>query len=98
MRTTGPRSIVNSRLQSSFRRDFAKLPREIQERARAAYRRFRENPNHPGLQFKRLHTTLPLWSVRITDSYRAVGVRNDDTIIWYFIGTHAEYEKMLNSL
>lgn len=77
MRTTGPRSIVNSRLQTSFRRDFAKLPREIQERARAAYRRFRENPNHPGLQFKRLHTTLPLWSVRITDSYRAVGVRND---------------------
>jgi hypothetical protein len=51
------------------------------------------------LQFKRLHATLPLWSVRISDSYRAVGVlKKNDEIIWFFIGTHAEYDKMLAKL
>ena len=88
-----------SRRHPSFRRDFARLPRDIQRRARAAYRRFQADPAHPGLQFKRLHTTLPLWSVRISDSYRAVGVRSDnDTIVWFFIGTHAEYDRLLASL
>jgi hypothetical protein len=47
-------------LHLSFRRDFAKLPREIQQRARTAYRRFKADPTHPGLQFKPLHSTLPM--------------------------------------
>jgi mRNA-degrading endonuclease RelE of RelBE toxin-antitoxin system len=89
---------VNSRLHPSFRQAFAKLPADIQRRAQAAYRRFQADPAHPGLQFKRLHTILPLWSVRITDSYRAVGVRKDDSMVWFFIGTHAEYERLLASL
>ncbi len=67
-----------SRLHTNFRKDFQRLPKEVQERARAAYRRFRENTGHPGLRFKRLHSDLPLWSVRIDDSYRAVGVRKND--------------------
>jgi hypothetical protein len=90
---------VTSRLHLSFRRRFAKLPREIQQRAREAYRRFQADPKHPGLQFKPLHSTLPLWSVRVTGSYRAVGVRDKhDNIVWFFIGTHAEYDRLLASL
>jgi hypothetical protein len=90
---------VISRLHPSFRRAFAKLPRDVQERAREAYRRFQSDPSHPGLQFKRLRASLPLWSVRVTDNYRAVGVREaDDTIIWFFIGTHAEYDRLLANL
>jgi hypothetical protein len=77
----------------------ARLPRDVQERARAAYRRFQADPGHPVLQFKRLNTELPIWSVRISDSYRAVGVRrNDEEIVWFFIGTHADYDKLLASL
>jgi mRNA-degrading endonuclease RelE of RelBE toxin-antitoxin system len=89
---------VTSRLHASFRRDFAKLPQRIQERARTAYRLFKADPFHPGLQFKRLHATLPLWSVRVTDSYRAVGIRSDEEIVWFFIGTHADYDRLLASL
>ena len=87
-----------SRLHPHFRRDFARLPREIQQRARNAYRRFQADPTHPGLQFKRLSASLPLWSVRVTDSYRAVGVRINDELVWFFIGTHAEYDRMLANL
>jgi len=89
---------VKSRLHPSFRRAFTKLPPLIQHRARAAYRRFQANPQHPGLQFKPLHSTLPLWSVRVTDDYRAVGVRQDNEIVWFFIGTHAEYGRLLAGL
>ncbi|MCI0335804.1 MAG: hypothetical protein L0228_21565 [Planctomycetes bacterium] len=89
---------MTSRLHSSFRRDFARLPRDVQRRARNAYRRFQADPSHPSLQFKRLHTQLPLWSVRVTDTYRAVGARRDDSIVWFFIGTHAEYDQLLKSL
>ena len=88
-----------SRLHPSFRREFSRLPRVIQERAREAYRRFQADTSHPSLQFKRLNAALPLWSVRINDSYRAVGVRKSDTeIVWFFIGTHAEYDKLLENL
>jgi mRNA-degrading endonuclease RelE of RelBE toxin-antitoxin system len=89
---------VISRLHPTFRRDFAKLPRDVQRMARNAYRRFQADPTHPSLQFKPLHTSLPLWSVRVTGSYRAVGVRREDSIIWFFIGTHAEYDRLLANL
>jgi hypothetical protein len=89
---------VNS-LHPTFRRDFARLPEWVQRQARDAYRRFANDPLHPGLRFKRLSTELPLWSVRINESYRAVGVRKGDTdIIWFFIGTHADYERLLRAL
>ena len=88
-----------SRLHPSFRRQFARLPRDIQDRAREAYRRFQIDPELPGLQFKPLRTSLPLWSVRISISYRAVGVRkSDDEMVWIFIVTHAEYDKLLANL
>lgn len=89
---------MKSRLDPEFRRLFAQLPQKIQERARAAYRRFIENPAHPSLSFKRVHPKFPLWSVRVTDNYRAVGVRKSaDEIIWFFIGTHAEYDRLLET-
>jgi hypothetical protein len=54
---------------------------------------------HPGLQFKQVHPTLPVWSVRITASYRAVGIRTaSDKIVWFFIGTHDDYDRLLASL
>jgi hypothetical protein len=71
----------------------------VQLRAQAAYRRFHFNPFHPSLRFKQLSASLALWSARITDSYRAVGVLKDnDTIIWFFIGTHTDYERLLATL
>src|SRR4051812_15814210 len=61
-------------------------------------RRFQMDQSHSGLQFKQLHSSSGLWSVRVTESYRAVGVRNGDEIVWLFIGTHADYERLLAKL
>lgn len=88
-----------SRLHPRFRRDLDRLPEEIRARAREAYKRFVADPAHPGLRFKRLHADLPLWSARINESYRAVGIRKtDDEIIWFFLGAHAEYDRVLRNL
>jgi hypothetical protein len=87
---------VTSHVNARFRRDFAALPQRIQKQARAAYRRFKSNPQSPGLEFKKLPPFDDIWSVRVTDDYRAVGQRQGDTIIWFFIGTHAEYDRLLS--
>jgi hypothetical protein len=90
---------VKSRTRKSFWRDFEQLPKPVRDRAKAMYRQFVQDSTHPGLQFKQVHSSLPIWSVRITGSYRAVGVRTaPDTVVWFFIGTHAEYDRLLASL
>jgi len=89
---------VKSRLHSSFRKRFAALPAEVQDLARSCYHLFRGNPRHPGLRFKRVHGSERLVSVRVGRSYRAVGVLTaPDEVIWYWIGPHEEYEKVIHS-
>ena len=70
----------------------------MKEQARASYRLFEQNPQHPSLQFKKVHTKLPVYSARINLNYRAVGVREDEVVIWFWIGPHDEYEKLLARL
>jgi len=76
----------------------ADLPAEIKVAADAAYELFRRNPHHPSLQFKKVHTTEPVYSVRVTGSHRAVGVVTGNEIVWFWIGKHDEYETLLRSL
>jgi hypothetical protein len=56
------------------------------------------DPSHPSLQFKRVHAREPIYSVRVGLGWRAVGVRNEDTVVWFWIGSHAEYDKLLSNL
>lgn len=81
-----------------FRLAFADLPSRIKRQARAAYGLFRQNPYHPSLRFKQIHPTKPIYSVRIGMEYRAVGVRDGEEIIWFWIGTHGDYDKLLSRL
>jgi hypothetical protein len=89
---------MNSRTNARFRELFASLPDRVQRQARAAYRLFRQNSAHPGLRFKQVHADPPIYSARVGISYRAVGVLDDDTVIWFWIGSHAEYDKLLEQL
>ena len=89
---------MTSHVNARFRTQFANLPERIHQQARRAYRQFKSNPSHPGLEFKKLPPHQDIWSVRITDNYRAVGQREGDSIVWFFIGTHAEYDALLARL
>ncbi len=77
---------------------YYKLPASVREQAREAYKHFSENPQHPGLQFKRVHPVKPVFSVRISSDYRALGIVKDNMIVWFWIGTHANYEKLIATL
>jgi hypothetical protein len=74
------------------------LPNEIKKKAREAYTLFRQNPWYPSLRFKRVHSSLPIYSVRITKDYRAVGVLKEDKVIWSWIGSHSDYDDLLKQL
>ena len=75
---------------------FSELPVEVQRQARRAYRTFRDNSNHPSLRFKPIHPTRPIYSARISADYRAVDVLKGDEIVWYWIGSHSDYDKLLS--
>jgi len=86
---------MNSRTTRRFRELFAHLPAQAQRQAREAYRLFLQNPGHPGLRFKQVHTDPPTYSARVGIGYRAVGVLDGDTVIWFWIGSHAEYDRLI---
>ncbi|MGH2484448.1 MAG: hypothetical protein ACRDHE_00400 [Ktedonobacterales bacterium] len=74
---------------------FRTLPKEIRKQAYEAYGQFALDSFFPGLAFKEVNKLRHLWSVRVTRGYRAVGVREGDSITWVWIGTHREYEKFI---
>ncbi|MEW5828329.1 MAG: hypothetical protein AB1846_05510 [Chloroflexota bacterium] len=86
---------MNSRTTDKFRKAYAELPADVRKQARQAYRLFIENPYHPSLRFKSIHPVRPIYSVRIGLAYRAVGILDGEDIIWYWIGSHAEYDKLI---
>ena len=89
---------MNSRTVRSFREWFAVLPAPVQRQAREAYRLFLENPMHPGLHFKKVNPDPPVYSARVGISYRAAGILDGDTVVWFWIGSHADYDKLLKQL
>jgi len=81
-----------------FREAFAQLPTPVQLAAKAAYKKWKENHTHPGLNFKLVNSSTPIYSVRISLNYRALGILEEDTLIWFWIGSHADYDKLLKTL
>jgi hypothetical protein len=65
----------------------------VRQRARKAYRLWADNPFHPSLHFKCIDSSEGIWSVRITRSHRALGVMEGDTVTWFWIGNHDDYER-----
>jgi hypothetical protein len=89
---------VKSRTTAQFRKMLADLSGQVKEKTREAYRQFKKDPSYPSLRFKKVHPQLPIYSVRISRDYRAVGQLDEDTVIWFWVGSHAEYDKLLNRL
>jgi hypothetical protein len=84
---------MNSATLPSFWDAYRLLSEETRNSARKAYRLWARNPFHPSLHFKCINREENIWSVRVTRSYRAVGVMDGDTITWFWIGNHREYER-----
>lgn len=81
---------MNSKATRSFWEAFDALPPDVQQRAKRAYQLWRQYPNLPGLRFKRVGNQV---SVRIGRNYRALGILQANTVTWYWIGKHDEYDR-----
>ena len=86
---------MNSQTTAAFWTHFDALPQAIQVAARLAYERWQRDTTHPSLHFKPVSRRTPVWSVRINDNSRALGLRDGDTVTWFWIGPHAAYERLL---
>ncbi|MGA2184887.1 MAG: hypothetical protein ABSH47_17855 [Bryobacteraceae bacterium] len=86
---------MQSRATRRFWRLLSDLPVDVQDDARRARRLFQSNPSHPGLQFKKLEGEDDIYSARIGLGYRALAVMKKDRIVWYWIGSHADYDRLV---
>jgi hypothetical protein len=48
---------------------------------------------HPSLHWKRISGAV--WSARVSYQYRAVARVNGEDVLWFWIGSHAGYDRLL---
>jgi len=84
---------VTSRGTTDFWRLYHALPPEKRQAAQKSFQKFSDNPAHPSLQLERLRSDERAWSVRVSRKNRAVARRYDDDWVWFWIGTHEEFDR-----
>ncbi len=87
---------MNSKTLPSFWKSYANLDESVKRRARKAFKLWIHNPFHPSLRFKCINREENIWSLRITQGYRALGILDGNTVVWFWIGSHDDYERMLS--
>lgn len=69
------------------------LPKDMRDLADKNFELLKVNRKHPSLHFKQIGN---LWSVRVGKHYRALGLDKKEGIIWFWIGSHADYDKLIS--
>jgi hypothetical protein len=69
------------------------LPEGIRKLADQAFGRLKEDPTYPALRFRKIGR---FWSARVGEHYRALAIEAPDGLVWFWIGTHADYDKLVD--
>jgi hypothetical protein len=72
---------------------YAKLPAAVRELADRNYALLKEDFRHPSLHFKKVGR---FWSVRVGLRYRALATETSDGLLWFWIGSHADYDALIS--
>ena len=83
---------MKHRAAPDFWEDYRRLPSEVQRTADCAFELLNANPHHPSIHLKRIDE---YWSARVGLHHRALAVRISDGLLWFWIGTHAEYDDIV---
>jgi hypothetical protein len=75
-----------------FWKAYEALPQGTRDLADKAFVLLKKNSKHPSLHFKKIGRR---WSVRVSAKYRALALEIDDGFLWYWIGPHDAYERMI---
>jgi hypothetical protein len=87
---------VISKTEAGFWRCFEALPAAVQKQTRERFRLWQTDAFNNALQFKLLFGAV--WSVRVNQQYRVLGRRQGNLIVWFWIGSHADYDQLLKRL
>lgn len=83
---------MNHHASPAFWACYRALPDSVQELADKAFALLKADPRHPSLHFKKVGT---FWSARVGMHHRAVGAQVPDGVLWFWIGSHAEYDNLV---
>ena len=83
---------MRQRATPRFWRYYHQLPEQVQRLADRCHDLLRQNPRHPSLQVKRVGL---FWSIRVGLHYRALAVEHEGDLVWFWIGSHADYDHPL---
>jgi hypothetical protein len=75
-----------------FWRCYRELPQEVRQLADRSYTLLKTDPSHRSLQFKKVGR---FWSARVGLHYRSLAVEAANDLVWFWIGSHAEYDKLV---
>mgnify|MGYP001344808296 CR=1 FL=1 len=81
---------------ASFIKTFDKLPIEIKRQTVETYIKWKLNPKMLSLDFKNIRKNI--YSIRVGLNYRAFAKKDKDTYMWFWIGSHEDYNKMIKQL
>ena len=82
---------MRHRASPRFWQRYRALPEDVRQLADECYELLQNDPRHPSLHFERVGH---LWSVRIGLHYRALAVQQETNVVWFWIGPHAEYNRL----
>lgn len=83
---------MNRFASPSFWSAYESLPSSVQQAADRNFRILKENPKHPSLYIKKIGRYS---SVRAGIHCRALAVEVENGLLWFWIGSHAEYDRLI---
>jgi hypothetical protein len=80
------------RAAPSFWEAYRALPDQVRFAANDAFQLLKSNPSHPSLRLKKVGN---FWSARIGLHHRALASGIDGGLLWFWIGSHADYDRLV---
>ena len=77
---------------SRFWRCYEQLPEEVRAQSDKQFALLKADPSHPSKKKKKVG---PFWSARVNDSVRALAIPNEENLVWFWIGDHRDYERLI---
>ena len=77
----------------AFWQAYEALPAHVRALADKNYELLKADPQHPSLQLKKIGR---FWSARVGLRYRALAVEVDGGLLWFWIGSHADYDRLID--
>lgn len=84
---------MNHHASPDFWSCYEALPGPVRELADKNFALLKTDPKHPSLRFKKVGAAY--WSARVGMHYRALAVEAEDGLVWFWIGSHADYDRLI---